>query len=334
VAKTLVPKFRVPFQVLAGQLQTYEDLVLDLGPSLYWRLGDDGGLIDRSQNGRDGTANGAPTIGGVPGPLADRDDDAATAFNGSTQFVSSAYSAFTVGSVRTFMAWVYRTDTSGNHVIFSGSGATRPFLWLAASTQDVIWQAKQGAGNATTWTAAWPGNKQWVHVAVVFDDANNLATLYLNGALISAKAHINTYEGAGNFQIAAFTGSLLKGSLDEVAVFERGLAADEIQAIYDFGVRQEPTILVPARVPTVEQDSAREIEQCIHAVLSTPAGSRIEAPDFGRPRRLFSQLSTNPTADAYLAAVERDEPRARVVGEARVEEMVEQIAVRREAPNV
>ncbi|HXS32241.1 MAG TPA: hypothetical protein VN758_00535 [Solirubrobacterales bacterium] len=95
-----------------------------------------------------------------------------------------------------------------------------------------------------------------------------------------------------------------------------------------------PFQVLAGQLQTVEQDSAREIEQCIHAVLSTPSGSRIEAPDFGRPRKLFSQLSTTPTADAYLAAVERDEPRARVVGEARVEEMVEQIAVRREAANV
>lgn|GEM_PF-2197657 len=330
MATTRVPHFSYPLRLQPGRLQTYEDLVAALNPSLYWRLGATGGLTDKSGNARNGTASGAPTIGGVPGPLAARDNDQATAFNGSTQFVTSAYNPFVVGSVRTYMGWVYRDDTSGNHVIFSGSGPTRPFLWLAAATQDVIWQAKQGAGNATTWTAAWPGNKQWVHVAVVFDDANNLATLYLNGALVSAKAHINTYEGAGNFQIAAFTGSLLKGSMDEVAVFERALAAEEVKAIYDFGVKTEPTILAPGKLVTVEQDSAREVEDCIFATMSTPVGSRIEAPDFGAPRRLFSQMSATPNADAYLAAVERDEPRARVAGRAEVEEMIERISVRRE----
>ncbi len=328
------PHFRTPFRVQRGRLQTLENVLLALGPSLYWRLGTVDGLLDKSGNGRNGTAVGGPTIGGVPGPVAPRDDDGATAFNGSTQFVTSAYNPFTVGSVRTFMAWAYRDDTSGNHVIFSGSGATRPFLWLAASTQDVIWQAKQGAGNATTWTAAWSGSKQWVHVAVVFDDVNSLATLYLNGALISAKAHINTYEGAGNFQIAAFTGSLLKGSLDEAAVFERELAADEIRAAYDFGVKQEPTILIPASVEEVEQDSDREIYQCVEAVLRTPAGTRIEDPEFGRPDEAFRTLGPNPSADLYVAAVEAGEPRARVRGTARVEEMAEKIVIEREDERV
>lgn len=95
-----------------------------------------------------------------------------------------------------------------------------------------------------------------------------------------------------------------------------------------------PFEVVGGAVAVVEQDSGREIEQCIHAVLSTPRGSRLEEPDFGRPNGLFMQHGKGPGLDAYLAAVEEWEPRAHVVGAARVEDMVEQISVRREQQGV
>lgn len=82
----------------------------------------------------------------------------------------------------------------------------------------------------------------------------------------------------------------------------------------------------------IEQDSDREIDQCIEAVLRTPVGSRMEDPEFGRPDETFKTLKANPTADVYLAAVEEGEPRARVRGTAHVEEMAERIVIKREGP--
>lgn len=91
-----------------------------------------------------------------------------------------------------------------------------------------------------------------------------------------------------------------------------------------------PFDVVGGSVAVVEQDSAREIEQCIHATLSTPQGSRLEAPDFGCPKRLFDPLSAAAGVDPYLAAIDRDEPRAHALGTREVEDMVERIAFRRE----
>jgi phage baseplate assembly protein W len=96
-----------------------------------------------------------------------------------------------------------------------------------------------------------------------------------------------------------------------------------------------PFTVVDGAVLEVEQDSDRDVDQCIHAVLSTPVGSReLDAPEFGRPKKLFEQLDEVPSPDAYLAAVERWEPRARVRGEAVVEDLVERIVVEREAARV
>lgn len=57
-----------------------------------------------------------------------------------------------------------------------------------------------------------------------------------------------------------------------------------------------------------EQDSAQDIASCALAVLSCPAGFRVERPEFGVPDPTFTQGA--PTADAFARALQRWEPRA------------------------
>ena len=77
----------------------------------------------------------------------------------------------------------------------------------------------------------------------------------------------------------------------------------------------------------VEQDSTEEIADCVEACLRTPVGSRIDEPEYGAPDEMFSQLGPNPSAEPYLAAVERDEPRADLLGEAEIEAMTKRILI-------
>jgi len=93
-----------------------------------------------------------------------------------------------------------------------------------------------------------------------------------------------------------------------------------------------PFQVVGKSVATVEQDSEQEVTQCIEAVLQTPEGSRIEEPEFGIPDELFETLGPNPSADVYLAAIEDWEPRARVLGEASIDELTEQITIKAANP--
>lgn len=60
------------------------------------------------------------------------------------------------------------------------------------------------------------------------------------------------------------------------------------------------------RFAAVEQDSGDEIAQCVAVVMATPAGSRLEVPDFGIPRYEFH----TPNAAEIVAAVAEWEPRA------------------------
>lgn len=93
-----------------------------------------------------------------------------------------------------------------------------------------------------------------------------------------------------------------------------------------------PHLSVPIRFTgksfaTVEQDSPEEIEQCVLACVSTIVGSRLDAPGYGVPDETFQQLSPTPSVEAYLAAVQEAEPRAHLLGEASVEEMIKRVVL-------
>ncbi len=80
-------------------------------------------------------------------------------------------------------------------------------------------------------------------------------------------------------------------------------------------------------VATVEQDSHDEVADCVLTALNTPVGSRIEAPEYGIPDELFTQLPPSPSAEPYLAAVEEAEPRAHLLGEAEIEGMTKRVLI-------
>jgi phage baseplate assembly protein W len=84
------------------------------------------------------------------------------------------------------------------------------------------------------------------------------------------------------------------------------------------------------RVATVPQGSAEEIRQCVIACLRTKVGSRLEAPDYGIPDLTFKRQGRNPTADAYLRAVEEAEPRARLLGRVEVEDLIQRVVLEEE----
>jgi phage baseplate assembly protein W len=86
-----------------------------------------------------------------------------------------------------------------------------------------------------------------------------------------------------------------------------------------------PFRIVNGEIAVVEQDSIEDIEQCVEAVLRTIVGTRIDAPDFGVPDESFVQQTPNPSAEVYIASIEAQEPRARVLGTARLEELVTKV---------
>lgn len=82
-----------------------------------------------------------------------------------------------------------------------------------------------------------------------------------------------------------------------------------------------PFRIVNGSVAESEQGSVEEIEDCVESILRTFAGTRIDNPDFGIPDEAFTQQTPNSSAELYIAAIEAQEPRARVLGRARLVEL-------------
>jgi len=92
-----------------------------------------------------------------------------------------------------------------------------------------------------------------------------------------------------------------------------------------------PFTVTGSSAGVVEQNSQEEIEDCIEAVLRTPIGSRVEQPEYGIPDETFEQLTPDVSAEAYLNAIAEWEPRARVLGSARIEDLTKEVTIEPEA---
>jgi RHS repeat-associated protein len=236
-----------------GGAGLYQQIVKGDSPSLLWRLGETSGTTaaDSSGAGHNGTYQNAPTLG-INGALSSGyDDDGAVDLNGTNQRVSSNYNPFTGSSVRTFEGWARRDTDTTRDALFGGTGVTEnaPYLWLGvqgSSTNPpstVTWQPSGNSGGGTQWDNAWPGTGQWVHWALVFNDAADTAELFVNGQSKGVRSIPTSYGLlSSSFQLGGWIGlNTLKdpfdGAMDEVAVYERGLSADELSAHYQAGLR-------------------------------------------------------------------------------------------------
>jgi hypothetical protein len=221
----------------------YSDHVLADAPALYWHLGEAAGTsaADSSGNGRTGTYTGGFTLAQA-GALVGTVDaaDKAVLLNGSTGWLNSTYAPFTGGSTRTVEGWAYRNSSGSHDTLFGGDGTTGPILRLRSGGNTVEFFASSGA-SSVQWANAWPGNGQWVHWVLVYDDTARQASLYINGALVSTQtlAGGSGYGATpGNFRAGAWWSGTdpFDGLLDELATYHTTpLAAARILDHYNAG---------------------------------------------------------------------------------------------------
>ena len=155
----------------------------------------------------------------------------ATAFDGSDDRITTTYNPFTNASTRTYMGWANRTTSTSADTLFSGSVASPAVLALSSGSQNVTWKPQNST--TTTWTAAWPGNAQWVHWALVFNEGTDAVSLFINGALVTATTNAQAYNATpGNLVIGArqSTTDPFVGSMAWFSVHEKALTAEEISA--------------------------------------------------------------------------------------------------------
>lgn len=221
---------------------TYASEVIADSPSLYWRLGESSGTTahDETANNRDGIYGAGVTLG-TTGALAG-DSNTAVTFNGANNArIRSTYNPFTTGAALTFEGWAWRDNSAaGNYdALFSGDAAANagPACYLEQGSQNVRF-VPIASGSENVWVGAWPGNAQWVHWVVTFDDASNTAELFINAVSKGTRTETETYGGTpGSFQVGALrdvTDPML-GRFDEIAVYPGLLSPARIAAHYDAG---------------------------------------------------------------------------------------------------
>jgi hypothetical protein len=156
----------------------------------------------------------------------------------------------------TLEAWVKPEDVGEQQPILEYAAETGPagvHLWLSvtpmggSSTPGTLFANVRDEWGRNRLVASEPGRIEagvWSHVALTYDQPTGLGHLYLNGVGVAEEVlgaftprtdlplHIG-YRPDLSADGAA--GSRFAGGIDEIAVYNRALASEEIAAIYDAG---------------------------------------------------------------------------------------------------
>lgn len=207
----------------------------------YWNLNEGSGSIahDSSGNGYDGTISGASWINGISG--------SALQITG-TNIVGGISSSFddSITTAITVSAWVkwYGPSTYPHDSFIFDCRSTSPQGFAFAiqrANGKLLFHMNQGNSSFITSVSSVPSNGSWTHVAIVFDDANDILRLYINGIQDNTKGTTAHYQNSnanaaiGNNHWAPGDGQWapLNGIEDEVRIYNRALNASEIEYLYE-----------------------------------------------------------------------------------------------------
>jgi hypothetical protein len=241
----------------------YNQVILADAPLGYYRLGEEAYVAGENPAAVNvGTLgvdyNGAYTPGVnslATGPKAPTFsgfalDNTAAGFNGVSGFVGTPYRLNDLAAF-SMMGWIKR---GAIHSVRGGYFGQNNLLEMGDA---------DGGANIEVYINAYGGNlkipfpfrdDEWGHLAFIADGTG--AAFYTNGILAaSTKRAVDSFGSSDfNFNIGGGgifnnTGDYFRGSIDEVAVFDRALTVAELQAIY-FGADIAPVITSNPIAPT------------------------------------------------------------------------------------
>lgn len=203
--------------------------------------------IDQSGNGNDGTINGAEWTDGKFG--------SALAFDPAAKaFIEVADSpTLNPETEISYMAWIYSEDYGNAQGIISkytGSGNQRSYnlrlhhtIKGAVSTEvSSSGVYKLGVSTTDVHSEAVLVNGNWHHAAITFK-AEDFLRMYIDGELISesdAAATVSIFDNETSMRIGTDFNDedkrFFNGIIDEIAVFNRALAHDEVAKAMDSGI--------------------------------------------------------------------------------------------------
>jgi hypothetical protein len=238
----------------------YSAQVLALRPAGSWRLSETGGptAFDSSGHQNNGVYRGSPAFG-EPGAIRN-DVNTAIGLDGASYVEIPSQSTFSVGATGlTVQAWLrpdvltFPCEPRVEYIHWLGKGEAGSFEWgfrfykkdssRPNRISAYIWNpdGRLGAG-AYFQEPVVPG--QWINVVAVYEPPGRNAgvTIYRNGVLKSGPPspptlyrsyQVNPRPGRAPLRLGCRDlKSLLRGGLDEVAIYPRSLTAAEILETY------------------------------------------------------------------------------------------------------
>ena len=234
----------------------YSDDILALGPIAYFKLDETSGtaLADASGNIADGSYINAPTLGQPPAVGA----GTAVEFDGTTQYGQSGTDSALSGATQcTLIGWLKLTQPLGN----SGDGRGAFLNWFVDSNNYLELVIDDTAGtfqfnlrNGGLWKrvntqAGYATEADYIMVAAVFNAGT--VDLYIDGAAVAVTYVLNQAvsalpTGSGPWYVAyrAINLSYWGGLLDDFAVFDKLLTAQQISDLKDAAVPPVPVAAV------------------------------------------------------------------------------------------
>ncbi|XOV76459.1 MAG: LamG-like jellyroll fold domain-containing protein [Phycisphaerales bacterium] len=222
----------------------YSDAVMSSNPAGYWRFEQtDGSILNEAPGGDDGDVLGNVTRGVA----------SATEFLGSAVAFSEgavvvpASNATDVSPTYTLEFWAKANQlTSPAHIVSMGRDINAGSLNFAMyDNQPYFVRAglRLNIGNPGVlaggdWVDAEPQLPEWNHFALVLDEPNDFAGIYVNGELVDGGPWPQAFVGAshpvniGRHSIDGFEYYFF-GLVDEVAIYQRALPESEIVQHYE-----------------------------------------------------------------------------------------------------
>ncbi len=235
----------------------YRDTVLADEPVSYWRLGSDIGLVARDLvGGRNGMYIGGITLGQA-GAIA-RDTDPAAMFDGRSGYISvSTYPASLLASSVSVEAWVKLFDNNEQQNTIIATGSTEQSGWKLAldlrnGRPTLWWEIGDGhPGHYHVYNQAiYPLMGQWYHVVATFDGQTQTLGAYLNGeplpGVLTIDGTLHSADSALQIGQSTRKGAFFNGLLDEVAVYDVALTAEQVKAHYAVGQGRPYTLFTDA----------------------------------------------------------------------------------------
>lgn len=244
----------------------YDEVVLADGPVGYWRLGESSGTVarDSSGHGRDGTYVDAPTLG-VAGALT-TDANTAVTFPAESHVTLADVKA--VYSAGTFECWVdtrqWAADATQHGLYQNSTGWSNQangvslFRWAAASSDAsrfyfrVVNPGAAIQDISAPWRDYFGTADGWHHVVGTWSAAGMF--LYVDGVQVATRTCDPPTAASVNPATQISRGHAYGGrghTVDEAAVYDRALTADEVAEHYRAGRARGPRLT--ETVSVVEQ---------------------------------------------------------------------------------